>query len=286
VTVDEHGLLIVGASGQLASALRARYPQARVAGSRDVDISDAGAVAAFDWAGVETILNAAAYTDVDGAEANEGRVSAWQVNAIGAANLAGVAAQRELTLVHVSTDYVFDGTRAPHREDEPLSPLGVYGQSKAAGDVAVALAPQHYVVRTSWVTGSGLNFVRTMLGLGRKGVSPTVVADQTGRLTFTHELVRAIDHLLGTRSPYGCYHVSNGGDVASWAEITRAIFELAGFDAHVTDTTTEQYFADKPGAAPRPLGSAFDLGKLRASGFEPGDWYKELEGFVAKELAQ
>src|SRR5690606_29757497 len=142
---------------------------------------------------ITTILNAAAYTNVDGAETPEGRIAAWKVNATGPAILTRIALKHNLTLLHISTEYVFDGTQEIHTEDEPFSPLSVYGTSKAAGDTAVGLLPQHYILRTSWVIGEGKNFVRTMLGLAQKGVSPTVVADQIGRLTFTSELVRAID---------------------------------------------------------------------------------------------
>jgi dTDP-4-dehydrorhamnose reductase len=111
-----------------------------------------------------------------------------------------------------------------HAEDEDFSPLSVYGASKAAGDIAVSLAPKHYILRTSWVIGEGKNFVRTMLELGKKGVAPSVVSDQIGRLTFTKELVKAIDLLLKDNHEYGTYNVSNGGEPASWADITRSNF--------------------------------------------------------------
>jgi dTDP-4-dehydrorhamnose 3,5-epimerase/reductase len=286
VTVDESALLIVGSGGQLGTALQARYPGAQAVARPDIDITSATSLAAHDWSGIKFVVNAAAYTNVDGAETADGRIAAWQVNAVGARNLAEVATRRDITLVHISTDYVFDGTQDPHTEDEQFSPLGVYGQSKAAGDLAVGLTPKHYLLRTSWVIGDGKNFVRTMIALGRKGVSPGVVGDQIGRLTFTDEIARAIDHLLFTGSAYGTYNVSNAGDVASWADVARAVFALGGFDAQVSDVTTEQYFVDAPEAAPRPLRSSFDLGKLQATGFEPADWHTELERYVAKELAQ
>lgn len=286
MTVDATAVLILGAGGQLGRALQERYPGARALTHSDVDISRAASLSALDWSGIEVVVNAAAYTNVDGAETADGRTMAWQVNAVGARNVAEVATQRGLKLVHISTDYVFDGTRESHTEDEQLSPLGVYGQSKAAGDLAVSLVPEHYLLRTSWVIGEGKNFVRTMIALGRKGISPSVVGDQLGRLSFASEIVRAIDHLLGSAAPSGTYNVSNGGAVASWADVARAVFSLAGLDSEVSDVSTEQYFADTPTAAPRPLRSSFDLGKLRATGFDPQDWYTELERYVAKELAQ
>lgn len=279
-------ILIIGANGQLGLALQAQYPGARAVDSDKLDITDRQAVLGFDWSGVKYILNAAAYTNVDGAETPEGRIIAWKVNAVGVRNLAEAALAHDLTLVHISTDYVFDGTRDNHTEDEPFAPLGVYAQAKAAGDIAVSLAPKHYILRTSWVIGEGKNFVRTMLGLGQKGVSPTVVADQVGRLTFTSELVRAIDHLLTTAAAPGTYNVSNSGAPASWADITRKIFELGGFDLTVTDTTTAEYFAGKEGIAPRPLLSTLDLSKLAATGFESHDWQEDLANYVKKELEQ
>ncbi|HXR49932.1 MAG TPA: NAD(P)-dependent oxidoreductase [Verrucomicrobiae bacterium] len=284
--MDNSSIFIVGANGQLGRALQTQYPGAHSADINELDITDASSVANFDWSQVKTILNAAAYTNVDGAETADGRVAAWKVNASAVGNLVRAAQQHDLTLVHISTDYVFDGTGHPHTEDEPFSPLSVYGQSKAAGDIAVSLLPKHYILRTSWVIGEGKNFVRTMLELGKKGVSPSVVADQIGRLTFTSELVRAIDHLLTSTPVYGTYNVSNSGDEASWADITRAIFQAASFDLQVTDTTTAEYYAGKDGIAPRPLQSGFDLSKIQSTGFTSTDWREDLSKYVAKELSQ
>ena len=259
--MDDTHIVIIGSKGQLGTALYAQYPNARAVDSDELDITDRTAVEAFDWSGVTHILNAAAYTNVDGAETEEGRRAAWAINADAVANLVAVAAQQDAVLVHVSTDYVFDGTVEMHSEDEGFAPLGVYGQSKAAGDIAVSLAPKHYIIRTSWVIGSGANFVRSIYGLGQKGISPKVVADQFGRLTFTSELVRAIDHLLSSNAEFGTYNVSNGGDVSSWADIARQIYEDAGFTKQgleVGDTTAEEYFAGKVGS-PRPVHSSLDM---------------------------
>lgn len=277
--------VIIGANGQLGTALQQQYPQARAVDVAELDITDKEAVAAFDWRGVEVILNAAAYTDVDGAESTEGRLLAWSINADAVANLVAVAAQHDATLVHLSTEYVFDGTQSPHREDEPLSPLSVYGASKAAGDVAVSLTPKHYLLRTSWVIGEGKNFVNTMLTLADKGVEPAVVSDQVGRLTFTSELVRAIHHLLMEQADYGTYNITNGGDAVSWAEVTREIFQLVGYDGAVTDVTTDEYFADKPEAAQRPLESTLDLAKIEQTGFTPRDWRDDLKQYVQGKQA-
>ena len=282
--MDDSTIFIVGANGQLGTALRAQYPGAQFADINELDITSAQSVDAFDWSGIDAILNAAAFTNVDGAETAEGRVAAWSVNASAVANLVHACQKHGMTLVHISSDYVFDGTKKPHTEEESFSPLGVYGQSKAAGDLVAATLEKHYILRATWVIGEGKNFVRTMLGLAEKGISPSVVADQVGRLTFTSELVRIIDHLLTTGAPYGTYNATNDGTPASWAEMTREIFAEAGYNSlAVTDTTTAAYFAGKEGVAPRPLESEMDLQKLHATGFESRDWHDELRAYIAKE---
>jgi dTDP-4-dehydrorhamnose 3,5-epimerase len=284
--------------------LQKKYPKAKSADIDELDITDKKSVEAFDWSGIEVIINAAAYTNVDGAE-TEGRQIAWSVNADAVANLVAVSAKYNATLLHISTDYVFDGTAEIHSEDEAFAPLSVYGASKAAGDIAVSLAPKFYILRTSWVIGEGNNFVRTMMNLAGKDISPTVVSDQIGRLTFTSELVRAIDHLLiGPSSaekrkkindkvtknetgktknafPFGTYNVSNDGESASWAEITREIFKLMNRDdLTVSDSTTEQYYEGKEGIAPRPLQSTLDLSKIQSTGFKSKDWQEELKTYI------
>lgn len=278
------GYLIIGSKGQLGLALQAKYPEAQAVDSDKLDITDRNAVQSFDWSDITHIINAAAYTNVDGAESTEGRVAAWAVNASAVANLARAASDHDITLVHISSDYVFDGTKDNHKEDEPLSPLSVYGASKASGDIACSIASKHYLLRTSWVIGEGKNFVRTMISLAEKNVSPTVVHDQVGRLTFTDELVRAIDHLLITNQPFGIYNISNSGSPASWADITRTIFsELGRSDLAVTNTTTAEYFAGKDGIAPRPLNSTLDLSKIESTEFQTTDWKDDLKSYIEKE---
>lgn len=285
--MNDSEIFIIGANGQLGTALRTQYPGAQFADAGELDITNQESVQNFDWTGITTILNAAAYTNVDGAETQEGRILAWSINADGVANLVAVAAQHDMTLVHISSDYVFDGTKIPHVEDEKLSPLSVYGATKAAGDIAVSLLPKFYILRTTWVIGEGKNFVRIMLGLAEKGVSPTVVADQIGRLTFTSELVKAIDHMLSTNAPYGVYNVTNEGKPMSWADITREILTAAGHhNLTVTDTTTEEYYAGKLGIAPRPLQSEMDLTRLHSTGFVSRDWKDDLNDYIEKEKAR
>ena len=125
-----------------------------------------------------------------------------------------------------------------------------------------------------------------MLDLGKRGISPTVVGDQIGRLTFTTELAKTIDHLLTSDAPFGTYNATNGGTPASWAEITRKIFETALLDATVTDTSTADYYQNKPEAAPRPLNSVMDLRKLKATGYTIRDWQENLTEYIQKELPQ
>ena len=289
--MDESKILIIGAYGQLGKALQAQYPGA-VAVDRDTfDMTDWQFISSYDWSNVEVILNAAAYTNVDGAETAEGRAAAWKINATGPGYLAKIASQHDITLVHISSDYVFDGTLVPHTETEDYTPLGVYGQSKAAGDIAVSIAPKHYILRTTWLIGDGPNFVRTMMSLAAKDISPTVVSDQIGRLAFTDTLVGAIHHVLSEQAEPGIYNVTGDGEPASWADITRAIFtELGRDDLTVTDTSTEQYFADKTaqGAAisPRPLQSAMDLTKIKATGYTLPQWRDDLAAYIKQELAK
>jgi dTDP-4-dehydrorhamnose 3,5-epimerase len=126
-----------------------------------------------------------------------------------------------------------------------------------------------------------------MMGLAAKDISPTVVGDQVGRLTFTDTLVNGIDHLLTKEAGYGTYNLSNDGDAASWADITRTIFkEMGRDDLTVTDTTTKEYFATKPNVSPRPLKSELDLGKIKGTGLSLRDWRDELHEYVAAEQAQ
>ena len=264
--------LVVGADGQLGKALRKLYDgdsAVEFAGRAEFDLGSEAAFASRNWKNYSTIINAAAYTAVDAAETPEGRRTAWAVNVTAVARLARTAVEHGLVLVHVSSDYVFDGTREVHTEDEPLSPLGVYGQTKAAGDAVVSVVPRHYIVRTSWVIGEGNNFVRTMASLAERGVEPSVVDDQIGRLSFTDDVAAGIRHLLATGAPFGTYNLSNNGNPQSWQDIAADVFELTGgARTAVTGVSTADYFKGKS-AAPRPQNSTLELGKLAAQGFHP-----------------
>lgn len=283
--VPPRNTLVLGANGQLGRALRDLWStrdDVHFADRHTFDIANPDA-ADVDWSHYSTIVNAAAFTAVDRAESEPGRTEAWAVNALGPARLARIATENRLTLVHVSTDYVFDGSsQGEYAEGESVSPLGVYGQSKAAGELAVSTTPNHYIVRTSWVIGDGNNFVRTMASLAARDINPSVVNDQSGRLTFTLDLARGIDHLLATKAAYGTYHLTNTGDSATWYDVAREVFRLTGHDPdRVTPVSTSDYFADSSTpVAPRPVNSMLDFAKIVGTGFEPPPWRERLSEYA------
>jgi dTDP-4-dehydrorhamnose 3,5-epimerase len=278
--------LVIGSHGQLGRALRALLGEGEhveYADRGELDITDPGLRTARRWRDYEVIINAAAWTAVDQAETETGRSAAWELNAVAPARLAAIATAHRLTLVHVSSDYVFAGTsREACTEDQPFSPLGVYGQSKAAGDIAVATVPQHYIARTTWLVGDGPNFVRTMADLAGRGVNPTVVGDQVGRLTFADDLAAGIVHLVQTRAPFGTYNITCSGEPASWADVAKEVFRLGGHDpARVTAVTTAEYFAAATGpVSPRPAWSVLDLAKVEATGWHSRPWTEALAKYL------
>lgn len=274
--------LVIGSGGQLGRALLASNPNAVGIERTELDITDPEQVAALDLSQTSAIINAAAWTAVDDAEGPDGRRAAWAVNAAAVGHLAGVARKHRIPLVQISSDYVLDGTHETHTDDEPAAPLGVYGQTKAAGELLAATAPQHYILRTSWLIGDGNNFVRTMADLADRGISPNVVDDQHGRLTFTTDLAAAIWHLLQVRAPAGTYNVTNSGPATTWAHIARRVFTLRGRDPHdVTGCTTTEWAAGRQ-LAPRPTHSTLDLTKLEATGFHMPTAEERLLGLLAQ----
>lgn len=283
VPMQPRKTLVLGGNGQLGRALRAVFPDAEFTTRADFDVTDPAQYTSRRWKDYGVIINAAAYTAVDEAETPEGRRQAWAVNVTAVGELAKTAAENGITLVHVSSDYVFDGTVEVHTEDEPFSPLGVYGQTKAAGDALVATAPHHYIVRTSWVIGDGSNFVRTMASLAGRGIDPAVVDDQIGRLAFADEIARGIAHLLAARAPFGTYNLSNDGDPLSWADIARAVFRIGGHSPdRVHGVSSAQYFAEKD-AAPRPSRSTLSLDRLVSTGFQPASQLDALTEYLQHE---
>jgi dTDP-4-dehydrorhamnose reductase len=274
--------VIVGANGQLGRGLRRHFPDAVALGRLELDVADPAAVRDFDWSAVDVVVNAAAWTAVDAAEnpANLAAVRAANTDAVG--YLAEAAERYRFTLVHVSTEYVFDGRHdGPIPEDLTPSPLSVYGVSKADGEVHLASLERHYLIRTTWLVGEGNNFVRTMASLADRGVQPAVVDDQIGRPTFTADLAAGIRHLVETCAPFGTYNLTNDGEPLSWADLAVTVYAARGRSADdVRRVSTAEYFADKPQAAPRPLNSVLDLSKITAAGFRPRDWREALAEYL------
>lgn len=243
--------LILGAGGQLGRDLVAAFqPTGEVRGyTRDqVDITSEDAVyRVVEQFPPDLIVNAAAYTNVDAAEDDLER--AFMVNEAGARHVAELAEYRGVPVVHFSTDYVFGNAKlTPYEVTDPLSPLGVYGKSKAAGEAAVRKAcPQHYIVRTAWLYGpGGNNFVEKILRAAAARPALRVVEDEVGCPTHTHDLAEAARHLVRTQH-YGTYHVVNSGACSRY-EQARAIMELAGLTTKVEPCASSEF----PSKAERP----------------------------------
>jgi dTDP-4-dehydrorhamnose reductase len=233
------------------------------------------------------IINAAAYTAVDKAESET--TLSWQINALAPAAIAEIARDTGAALVHVSTDYVYNGDKeGPWVETDPIGPLGTYGASKAAGDIAVqCLLERYLILRTSWVYAAhGNNFVKTMLRLGRERDRLTVVDDQWGRPTEVTDLARgallAAEHAVAKDADWGTYHFSNSGEPTTFARFAREIFARAepwyGKGPEVAAIPTTEY----PTPARRPSNSLLSLAKWQAAfGQEPRAWPDALSDVLA-----
>jgi len=242
----------------------------------DLDVTDAPRVQrAVTRAAPDAVINCAAWTDVDGAEANPR--PAERLNATAAGTVAAAAAYVGAPVVHPSTDYVFDGeSRRPYIESDTPHPLSVYGATKLAGEHQVAAAnPQHFVVRSSWLFGAnGRNFVETMLRLGRELGEVVVVRDQVGCPTYTGHLADALVRLLDG-DDHGLHHIAAGG-ACSWFEFAVEIFEQAGVECRTLSCTTEEF----PRPARRPAYSV--LGTERDYAFYLPDWQNGLRSYLAE----
>jgi dTDP-4-dehydrorhamnose reductase len=272
--------LITGAGGMLGQDLQQALAGRDVTAltRADLDITDPEAVAAA-VAGHDEVVNAAAYTKVDDAESDED--AAFAVNARGPEVLARATAATGARLVHVSTDYVFDGNgTAPYAEDEPTDPIGAYGRTKAAGEAAVlANAPDtSYVVRAAWLYGAGgPNFAKTMIRLAGTHETVSVVTDQIGQPTWTGDLARQIVAMLDTDAPAGIYHGTNAGQ-GSWLDFTKAIFTEVGLDPERVLPTDSAAFV-RP--APRPAYSVLGHDGWARAGMAPmRDWREALHAAV------
>jgi len=253
-------LLVTGAGGMLGRAVVERATSLGLdvhgATRAELDVTDAETVQrVMREVGPAAVVHCAAYTDVDGAESEWGLAEA--VNARGAGNVASAAERVGARIVHVSTDYVFDGSkRVPWVESDPVAPLGVYGDTKLAGEELVAAAnPAHAIVRTSWLFGTGgRNFVDTMLALGAQRDEVSVVTDQVGCPTWTGHLAGALVELAERPEETGILHVAGAGQ-CSWNEFALEIFERAGIECRVLPATSEQFVRPARRPAYSVLGS-------------------------------
>ena len=279
-------LLIFGRTGQVALELARLAPDARFLGRDEADLADPAACAASILAArPAAVINAAAYTAVDRAESDQG--TARLVNAEAPGAMAKACAELGIPLVHVSTDYVFDGSGAAARaENAPTGPLGVYGQTKLDGERLIdAAGGQWAVMRTSWVfSAHGTNFVRTMRRLGAERDRLTIVADQVGGPTPAADIAAALlvmaRAMIADPSKGGIYHFAGAPDV-SWADFAREIFTRSGLSPQVVDIPTSAY----PTPARRPLNSRLDCSAIsRDFGIPRPDWREGLDR-VIQELS-
>ena len=218
----------------------------------------------------DIVINSAAYTDVDGCEENQDL--AFSVNGEGVRNLALGCSEVDCPLVHVSTDYVFNGENTrPWVEDDEIGPISVYGKSKLKGEEAILeILDKFFIIRTAWLYGyNGKNFPKTMLELAENHSEITVVYDEVESPTYTPDLAEAISKLIET-DYYGIYHITNS-ESCSWCEFAKYIFEVAGKDVKVIPVTASEFAR----AAPRPSYSVLENKKWIDNGFEPLRSYKE-----------
>jgi dTDP-4-dehydrorhamnose reductase len=282
-------VLVTGSGGMLGFALRESLPPGSTlleADLPDVDVTDPASVARAVRVGQpDAVLNAAAYTDVDGCESHE--AEALSVNGPGAGHVAEACAAAGIPLLHVSTDYVFDG-RIPapgeYAEDDETGPLSAYGRTKLAGERAVAASgADAWIVRTQWLYGlHGRNFVETMLRLAAERDRLAVVDDQVGSPTCTHDLAPVLWRILERRPPFGVYHASSSGS-CSWHDFAAEIFRQAA----VTVELARMRSADLDRPAPRPARSVLDNARLRAAlGAGLGPWQQGLARYLARRAAE
>lgn len=289
-------ILVFGAGGQVGREIcRAAWPpsfELVALDRRAADITDAVVVSAvIARERPDLIINLAAYTAVDRAESEPDR--AWAVNCAGVAHVAAICGEDVAPLVHLSTDYVFDGCKSePYHEKDAVNPLNTYGRSKEAGERAVrAAAPRHIILRTAWVYGAyGANFVKTMLRLGAERPVLRVVADQRGCPTAAADIAAALIAIACRiergATDWGTFHFTAAGST-SWHGFAEEIVDLAlalgawpgEAGPRVEPITTDQY----PTAARRPMNSVLDCAKIAALGISPPPWQSSLPA-VVREL--
>jgi dTDP-4-dehydrorhamnose reductase len=284
-------IIVTGCNGQLGRAINQQY-----AGDTgyalintdvgELDITNVDAVLSLTrevkpWA----IINCAAYTNVDRCEVDVDL--AYQINAIGARNLAIGAADAGAKLMHVSTDYVFPGTcPRPLTEFDTPDPISMYGKTKYAGEQFVQqFADKYFMIRTAWLYGDGHNFAKTMLSLSEKMPVIGVVKDQLGSPTSALELAKAIRYLLPTEN-YGLFHGTCEGDT-SWAEFAKTVLRLAGRDTEIEPITSEEYKRRFPNSASRPAYSILDNYMLRlTTDYRFATWQDAIEVYMKELMGQ
>ncbi|MBO1750945.1 dTDP-4-dehydrorhamnose reductase [Actinotalea sp. BY-33] len=270
--------LVVGSGGMLGQDMTAllaeRDEEARAVDRTELDITDVTHPLSIDPQ-VDVVVNCAAYTAVDAAETDES--AAFSVNAVGAANVARAARVAGARVVHVSTDYVFDGTATePYGETDPLAPASAYGRTKGAGEWAVrAENPDHLLVRTAWLYGAhGACFPKTIARVARERGGLDVVDDQWGQPTWTQDLADLIHRLVLAGAEPGIYHGTSSGRT-SWHGFAQEVVAAAGLDPTIVATTTSAAF-ERP--APRPAFSVLGHGALERAGVAPiGDWHQRWQ---------
>ena len=283
-------ILLTGCNGQLGRAIQKEYGDTveflrtdfiDAEGITRLDISDIDQV--MNFARVEkpdAIINCAAFTNVDGCETNED--AAFKANAIGPRNLAIASRETGAKLIHVSTDYVFEGNGTrPYVESDTPNPVSAYGRTKLAGEQFVRdFANRYFILRTAWLYGDGKNFVKTMLGAAQSRDEVSVVCDQKGSPTSAVELAKMI-HFLEPTENYGIFHATCEGDT-NWAEFTEEIYRKAGLSTKVNHLTSEEYAAMNPAAANRPKYSILEnrMLKLTTDKFMMADWHDALDYYL------
>lgn len=247
-----------------------------------LDITDEKAVKqTIEEVHPDVIVHCAAWTNVDGAEAEENRAKVHAINADGTRYIAEAAKAVDAKMVYISTDYVFDGQgeRPWKPDDRCFAPLNVYGASKLAGEQAVAeVLNKFFIVRIAWVFGlNGKNFVKTMINVGKTHPVVRVVNDQIGTPTYTLDLVRLLVDMIETEK-YGYYHATNEGGYISWADLAEEAYRVTGMDVKVERVTTAEYGLS---AAARPFNSRLDKSKLVEAGFTPlPDWKDAVRRYI------
>ena len=283
-------ILLTGCNGQLGRAIQKEYGDTveflrtdfiDAEGITRLDISDIDQVMNFARAEKpDAIINCAAFTNVDGCETNED--AAFKANAIGPRNLAIASRETGAKLIHVSTDYVFEGNGTRHYvESDTPNPVSAYGRTKLAGEQFVRdFADRYFILRTAWLYGDGKNFVKTMLGAAQSRDEVSVVCDQKGSPTSAVELAKMI-HFLEPTENYGIFHATCEGDT-NWAEFTEEIYRKAGLSTKVNHLTSEEYAAMNPAAANRPKYSILEnrMLKLTTDKFMMADWHDALDYYL------